>query len=156
MGSEPREIIDRLLQALNLNTQAQLAVSLEIRPQSIVSAINRGEIPEGWLYRVAYLTGRNVDWLRTGKGPTWHADVAAETSPAMYGAGKVPDATFRRLAEVWEELDAEEQASLERCAEILRVGDRDVREHLIGQLKLMEEAVQLRRRKRSRVRRRSP
>ncbi len=156
MGSEPREIIDRLLQALNLKTQAQLAVSLEIRPQSIVSAVHRGEIPEGWLYRVAYLTGRNVEWLRTGKGPIWHADIAAETSPGGYGAGGIPDAAFRRLAEVWEELDAEEQASLERCAEILRVGDRDVREHLIGQLKLMEEAVQLRRRKRSRVRLRSP
>ncbi len=156
MRSEPREIIDRLLQALNLKTQAQLAVSLEIRPQSIVSAVRRGAIPEGWLYRVAYLTGRHVEWLRTGKGPIWQADVAAETSPAGYGAGRIPDATVRRLVEVWEELDAEEQASLKRCAEILRVGDRDVREHLIGQLKLMEEAVQLRRRKRSRLRRRSP
>ncbi|HXF92752.1 MAG TPA: helix-turn-helix domain-containing protein [Nitrospiraceae bacterium] len=156
MGSEPREIIDRLLQALNLKTQAQLAVNLEIRPQSIVSAIHRGEIPEGWLYRVAYLTGRNVDWLRTGKGPTWHAEVAAETSPTRYGTGRVPDAAVRRLVAVWEELDAEEQTALERCAEILRVGDRDVREHLIGQLKLMEEAVQLRRRKRARLRRRSP
>lgn len=70
--------------------------------------------------------------------------------------GRVPDATVRRLVEVGEELDAEEQTALERCAEILRVGDRDVREHLIGQLKLMEEAVQLRRRKRARLRRWSP
>jgi hypothetical protein len=33
---------------------------------------------------------------------------------------------------------------------VLRVGDRDVREHLIAQLKLIEETVQRRRAKRRR------
>ncbi|MDE3036328.1 MAG: helix-turn-helix domain-containing protein, partial [Nitrospirota bacterium] len=46
MRLDPREIVERLIVALGLKTQAQLAGSLEIRPQSIVSAINRGEIPE--------------------------------------------------------------------------------------------------------------
>lgn len=57
MSQEPREIIERLIGARDLKTRAQLAAGLEIKPQSIVSAVNRGEIPEAWLYRVAYRTG---------------------------------------------------------------------------------------------------
>jgi hypothetical protein len=41
---------------------------------------------------------------------------------------------------------------VERCADALRVGDRDIREHLITQLKLIEETVHMRRAKRSRRR----
>ena len=152
MDSEPRGIIERLIVALDLKTQAQLAASLEIRPQSIISAMSRGEIPEAWLYRVAYLTGRNVDWLRTGKGPVWHGNVIAEATAPSWGSGRGHSAPLRRVLEAWEELDSEEQTAVERCAEALRVGDRDIREHLIAQLKLIEETVQMRRAKRARRR----
>jgi hypothetical protein len=145
--SEPRGIIDRLLIALGLTTQVQLAASLEIRPQSIVSAMGRGEIPEAWLYRVAYTTGRSVEWLRSGKGPVWHSLVAAEAS-RPYGLDKGESAALRQMLEGWEELDDEEQATVRRCVEVLRVGDRDIREHLIAQLKLIEETVQRRKARR--------
>jgi hypothetical protein len=153
MGSEPRGIIDRLLVALDCKTQAQLAARLEIRPQSIVSAVNRGEIPEAWLYRVAYLTGRSVEWLRTGKGPARQENVVGEGTSPPYGERGGQSAALRHVLEAWEELDEEERATVERCAEVLRVGDRDVREHLIAQLKLIEETVQRRRAKRRRGRR---
>lgn len=152
MGQEPREIIERLLGALDLKTQAQLAASLEIKPQSIISAMSRGEIPDAWLYRVAYLTKRKVDWLRTGRGPVWHGNVTAEATPALYGGGKGHSAPLRRVLEAWEELDSEERVTVERCAEALRIGDREIREHLIAQLKLIEETVRVRRAKRARRR----
>jgi hypothetical protein len=56
------------------------------------------------------------------------------------------------VLEAWEELDSEERVTVERCAEALRIGDRDIREHLIAQLKLIEETVQGRRAKRVRRR----
>jgi len=152
MDSDPRGIIERLIIALDLKTQAQLAASLEIKPQSVISAMNRGEVPEAWLYRVAYLTGRSVGWLRTGKGPAWHGTDIAEATAPSYGSGRGQSAPLRRVLETWEELDSEEQAAVERCAEALRIGDRDIREHLIAQLKLIEETVQTRRAKRARRR----
>ncbi|TAJ22379.1 MAG: hypothetical protein EPO64_13950 [Nitrospirae bacterium] len=148
MGSEPRGIIERLIAALSLKAQAQLAASLAIRPQSIISAVNRGEIPEAWLYRVAYLTGRSVEWLRTGKGPVWQANIIGEGAAPSYGNRGEQSAVLRHMLEVWEELDEEERVTVVRCAEILQVGDRDIREHLIAQLKLVEETVQRRRAKR--------
>ncbi len=156
MDSEPHGIVERLLVALDLKTQSQLAATLAIRPQSIISAINRGEIPEAWLYRVAYLTGRNVEWLRTGKGPVWHGNVVAEGTAPSYVSARGQSAPLLRVLRAWGELDTEEQATVERCAEVLRIGDRDIREHLITQLKLIEETVQRRRAKRARRRRHSP
>jgi hypothetical protein len=149
MRSEPREIVERLIAALGVETQAQLAARLEIRPQSIVSAITRGEIPVAWLYRVAYLTGRSVEWLRTGKGEGWREGVIAETPPRAYG-GKGQSAVLRRILDSWEELDTEEQATVERCVQALRSGDREIRDHLVAQMKLIEEAAQWRRAKRGR------
>ena len=151
MGSEPREIVERLIVALGVETQAQLAARLDIRPQSIVSAITRGEIPVAWLYRVAYLTGRSVEWLRTGKGEGWREGVIAETPPGAYG-GKGQSAMLRRILEAWEELDAEAQATVERCVQALRSGDREIRDHLVAQMKLIQETVQRRHTKRSRRR----
>jgi hypothetical protein len=142
MGSAPRTVIDRLIAALNLRTQAQLAARLGIRPQSIISAIRRGEIPEAWLYRVAYLSGRRVEWLRTGKGSIWH-EVVAEAPPEPYGPA------LRRVLTAWKGLDAERQAAVERCAELLSLKDRDIRAHLIRQLKLIEETARVRQGKRA-------
>ncbi|MEW6544670.1 MAG: helix-turn-helix domain-containing protein [Nitrospirota bacterium] len=152
MRSEPRGIVERLLAALGVKTQAQLATKLEIRPQSVISAITRGEIPEAWLYRVAYLTGRSVEWLRTGKGEVWREGVIAEVPPRAYG-GKGESAALRRILEAWEELDADAQATVERCVQALRLGDREIRDHLTAQMKLIEETVQRRRAKRGRRRR---
>lgn len=148
MSSQARDIIDRLLVALNAKTQAQLAASLEIRPQSIVSAIGRGEIPEAWLYRVAYLTGRSVEWLRTGKGPVWHGNATVAESMPSYSE-RPPSAPLRRILDAWDSLDHDEQAAVGRCADALRLGDREIRDHLVHQLKLIEELIQMRRARRA-------
>ena len=150
---EPREIIERLIVSLDIKTQAQLAASLEIKPQSIISAVSRGEVPDAWLYRVAYLTQRNVDWLRTGKGPMWHGHVTAETMSPLYGEGKGHAVPLRRLLEAWEDFNAEERVTVARCADALRIGDREIREHLMTQLKMIEETIHTRQAKRARRRR---
>lgn len=152
MRADPREIVERLIEALGLKTQAQLAGSLDIRPQSIVSAVNRGEIPDAWLYRVAYRTGRSVEWLRTGRGSVWRGAHVAEAPAPIYG-DKRPSAMSRSMIETWAKLDAEEQAVVQRCADIVRHADRAVREHLLAQLKLIDEMAQARRAMRARPKR---
>lgn len=137
--------------AMGVLTQAQLAAGLEIRPQSIISAVSRGEIPEAWLYRVAYQTGRKIEWLRTGKGPIWREEVIAEAPAPSYGKGSGASAV-RRVLEAWQELGPEEQAAVERCAALLGLEDRDIRAHLINQLKLIAETASVRRAKRTRRR----
>ncbi len=154
MASSPHAIIQRLMAALGLQTQAQLSASLGIRPQSIISAIKRGEIPDAWLYRVAYATGRSVEWLRTGGGPAWQADAVSETREPLYGTREAAGGAFQEIFADWRELDDEERATVQRCVEALRIGDRDIREHLIGQMKLVEEAIQRRRSRKRRQRRR--
>lgn len=164
MSRELSGIIARLLDALHLTTRAQLAAALEIRPQSIVSALNRREIPEAWLYRVAYLTGRNVEWLRTGRGAVWREAVAADSGASGYGrgagktsgrgagkAGRIP-APLRRLLQAWEGLGQPEQATVARLVEALRGGDREIRDHLIREMKLIEDSLRARTRRRPRPR----
>lgn len=152
MPQEPRDIIDRLIVALDLKTQAQLAASLEIRPQSIVSALNRGEVPEAWLYRVAYRTGRSIEWLKTGKGSAWHGALLAESPAPAYGDKKQPE-MWQRVSQAWDHMDADERGLLLRCVEILNGAEHDLREHLIAQVKLIDEMTQARRTKRARPKR---
>lgn len=152
MPQGPRDIIERLTAALGLTTQAQLASSLEIKPQSIISAINRGEIPEAWLYRVAYQTGRSVEWLRTGKESAWHGAPLAEAPAPAYGDRK-PSELLQRVVLAWDSMKADEREMLLRCAEILNGADRDLRGHLVAQLQFIEEMAQARRGKRTKSRR---
>lgn len=148
MPQGPRDIIERLILALNLKTQAQLAASLEIRPQSIVSAVHRGEIPDAWLYRVAYRTGRSIEWLKTGQGSVWHGGLLAEAPAPAYGVKKQAE-LLQLVVQAWDCLDADERKTLVRCVEILRGADRDLRGHLIAQVSLMDETTQARQAKRS-------
>lgn len=162
MSRELSGIIERLLASLQLTTRAQLAAALDIRPQSIVSALNRREIPEAWLYRVAYLTGRNVEWLRTGRGAMWREAVAADNGPPAYArgggtaagrgmgqAGRMPT-PLRRLLQDWDDLGRSEQATVTRLVEALRGGDREIRDHLVREMKLIEDSLRARRKTRAR------
>ncbi len=140
------------MSALTVNTQAQLSGRLGIKPQSIVSAEKRGEIPEAWLYRVAYSTGKSVEWLRTGRGPAWQAKVVSEPRAPRYGDRRGLADTYSDLMSIWNELDLEERTTVRRCAEALRAGNRDMRDLVIREMKLVEEAIQHRsRRKRRRL-----
>src|SRR3990167_2340980 len=80
------DIVKRLIEASMSKNQAGLASYLEISPSKITYAVRRGSIPQAWLYKIAYRTGYNVDWLRTGTGEKMQAIYAAEPRVPLYRA----------------------------------------------------------------------
>lgn len=81
-------IVARLREALRVNTQRQLAEFLGVRQGNVSQAIAGDRVPDLWLYKVSYATGRSIDWLRTGSGDPSHI-LMAETV-AHYGPPGVP------------------------------------------------------------------
>jgi hypothetical protein len=65
---ETEEIIGRLKEALSVTSDGQLANYLGISRQNIGAARKRRDVPPGWIYKVAALTGCSMDWLRFGHG----------------------------------------------------------------------------------------
>jgi len=76
--SETEEIIGRLKEALNVKSDGELAKNLGISRQNIGAARKREDVPPGWIYKVAELSGCSMDWLRFGQGPK----VRVEYTPA--------------------------------------------------------------------------
>jgi hypothetical protein len=68
-SSETQAIISRLKAALGAQSDGQLADYLGISRQNIGAARKRNDVPPGWIYKVAELTGCSMDWLRFGHGP---------------------------------------------------------------------------------------
>lgn len=67
--SETEEIIGRLKEVLDVKSDGQLAKYLGITRQNIGAARKRDDVPPGWIYKVAELSGCSMDWLRFGHGP---------------------------------------------------------------------------------------
>ena len=67
--SETEEIIGRLKEALNVRSDGELANNLGISRQNIGAARKRDDVPPGWIYKVAEISGCSMDWLRFGQGP---------------------------------------------------------------------------------------
>jgi len=67
--SEAEEIIGRLKDALNVKSDGELANNLGISRQNIGAARKRDDVPPGWIYKVAEISGCSMDWLRFGQGP---------------------------------------------------------------------------------------
>lgn len=105
-------------------------------------------VRQGTIYK--YLTSDpNPDFdtvLKFSKGLAIPIDamVAAETR-APYSSHPKHERTVsphvQRLVELAEKLDRDELATLERCAEAFQAEEPEVRQHLIGQLKIIERLV---------------
>ena len=78
--NETEEIIRRLKAALNVKSDGQLAKNLGISRQNIGAARKRDDVPPGWIYKVAEVSGCSMDWLRFGHGPKVRAEYAAGRS----------------------------------------------------------------------------
>ena len=78
--SETEEIISRLKAALKVKSDGQLANYLGISRQNIGAARKRDDVPPGWIYKVAELSGCSMDWLRFGHGPKMRAEYSAQRS----------------------------------------------------------------------------
>lgn len=75
--NETEEIISRLKEALNVKSDGQLAHHLGISRQNIGAARKRDDVPPGWIYKVAEVSGCSMDWLRFGQGPKVRAEYPA-------------------------------------------------------------------------------
>ncbi len=62
-------VIGRLKAALDVTSDGQLAKNLGITRQNIGAARKRDDVPPGWIYKVAEISGYSMDWLRFGHGP---------------------------------------------------------------------------------------
>jgi hypothetical protein len=78
--SETEEIIGRLKEALGVKSDGELAHNLGISRQNIGAARKRDDVPPGWIYKVAELSGCSMDWLRFGHGPKVRAAYTTEES----------------------------------------------------------------------------
>jgi hypothetical protein len=78
--SETEEIIGRLKEVLDAKSDGQLAKYLGITRQNIGAARKRDDVPPGWIYKVAELSGCSMDWLRFGHGPKVRAEYTAAGS----------------------------------------------------------------------------
>jgi|CXWL01.1.fsa_nt_gi hypothetical protein len=118
-----REIIDRMMSSIEVKSLAALARELEIAPSAINAAIRQKRLPDVWLYKVAYRTGRSVEWLQSGQGPEF-TDVAAEES-AHYQRTLPP--ALRMLLVRWKDLSDTQRSILEHATALLESEDKETR-----------------------------
>jgi hypothetical protein len=78
LQSNTEKIINRLKEALDVKSDGQLAKYLGISRQNIGAARKREDVPTGWIYKVAELTGCSMDWFSFGKGPKIRVEYATE------------------------------------------------------------------------------
>jgi hypothetical protein len=75
--AEAEEIIGRLKEVTGVSTDGQLANYLGISRQNIGAARKRGDVPPGWINKVAASSGCSMDWLQFGHGPKIRVDYSA-------------------------------------------------------------------------------
>jgi hypothetical protein len=97
--SETEEVISRLKQALSVKTDGQLAHHLGISRQNIGAARKRDDVPPGWIYKVAELTGCSMDWLGFGHGPKVRA--AYGTAESSFGGRLASQESDYKLQVSW-------------------------------------------------------
>jgi hypothetical protein len=78
--AETEEIIGRLKEVVGVTSDGQLANYLGISRQNIGAARKRGDVPPGWINKVAESSGYSMDWLRFGHGPKIRVDYTTEES----------------------------------------------------------------------------
>lgn len=62
-------VIQRLMQALEADTTAELARALGLSAAEVEQTLARGDVPSAWVQACAAETGCNADWIFFGRGP---------------------------------------------------------------------------------------
>lgn len=125
-----------------VKTQAQLADILGISQAAVTQALSKGKIPDVWLYKVAYQTGRRVEWLRTGEGPEFLNEVVAETEH-RYG---IEDEAVRLYLTRRLSLDDDRRETIDHLMDLLLRADDTTREALLLLLSEKRESSRQQRR----------
>ena len=82
-NSRFQDVLQRLMQALDVSTDAELARKLGITPQSVSGARKRTEVPPSWIQACAAQTGVNAHWLFFGRGPMYLPEAAEGELPSV-------------------------------------------------------------------------
>ena len=104
--NETEEIINRLKEALKVKSDGKLANKLGISRQNIGAARKRDDVPPGWIYKVAEVSGCSMDWLRFGHGPRVRAEYATQGSKSK--GELASQASPYKLQVSWKPRSAEE------------------------------------------------
>lgn len=80
-GDAAAQCLDRLMRALDVASDAELARALGITPQSVNGARRRREVPPAWVQTCAARTGVNAHWLFFGRGPARLPEAGAGELP---------------------------------------------------------------------------
>lgn len=93
----------RILDAAAVTKDAELARALSIKPQSIAAARKRGQIPSGWVEKVAEKFEVSADWLFFGVGEMLR--------------GKIPQLTTQNHSELEQAFAKEKELTRELALE---------------------------------------
>jgi hypothetical protein len=154
LESNSDRIINRLKEALEVKSDGQLANYLGISRQNIGAARKREDVPTGWIYKVAELTGFSMDWLGFGKGPRIRVDYTTDTTPAD-GRVASPEHPFGfpggsdNNCTVDLQKDANSSgfgAAVERLARIYSSGDDQLIKTINANIRAICETIESRRR----------
>ena len=156
LPTDTESIINRLKEALNARSDGQLATYLGISRQNIGAARKREDVPTGWIYKVAELTGCSMDWLSFGKGPKMRADYTGfDTQSASRIASPESPYGYQDGSEMQSDVDSYQDAegsgfgaAVEMLARIFNSGDRQLINAVNTNIKIICEMVENRQRER--------
>jgi hypothetical protein len=145
--TETEKIIGRLKEAVGVSSDGQLAHFLGISRQNIGAARKRQDVPPGWIYKVARLTGCSMDWLHFGQGAKIQREYSTgESHPAgQIASPRSPFQGGRRPDAVVEGQDDEDRtgfgAAVEMLAKIYGSGDKLLIRTINANMRAFCEAV---------------
>ena len=150
--NETEGIIGRLKAAANARSDEQLATYLGISRQNIGAARKRDDVPPGWIYKVAELSGCSMDWLRFGRGPQYRVEYDATTFQAggRIASRQTPyDLPDGRRPDIADTLLSDENvpgfgAAVEMLAKIYNSGDALLIHTLSAHIRAFHELLNLR------------
>jgi hypothetical protein len=129
------KVIARIMGASGCKNQSELADFVGTSQPAVARAIKDGKAPDHWLYRIAYRTGRRVEWLQSGHG-TEFQDLAAEEMERY--RRELPPA-LHDLAGQWRALPEPERAIVDNALTLLLSSDADTRALMVDVLRALVE-----------------
>lgn len=116
------DVFTRLLKVTGAKTDSALARILDIKPQSVVAARKRKQIPPGWIVAIAQEYGVTTDWLFFGAGPMRAVERFNGAGDAAGKAEKEPSVLTlqQRLEQQAEQIRGLEKQLSEAKEEILK------------------------------------
>lgn len=98
-----RDEYSRILVALGLRTQVEVAAFLGVRQSSISDALRRNDpagVPAGWKLRLLETRALNPHWIQTGEGPMYMAPSDDRITTASNDVSGKPSTLDELIAEI--------------------------------------------------------